>query len=93
MNIVKYVFNPVILPIAFLGEPFFPNLDLDSTTTPLNVQLFGNLLKQSGYDPDETNFLIDGFTTGFDIGYEGPTNRQSVSDNIPITIGSEVELW
>ena len=56
------------------------------------MQLFGNLLKQSGYDPDETNFLIDGFTTGFDIGYEGPTNRQSVSDNIPITIGSEVEL-
>ena len=27
---------------------------------------------ETNYDANETKFLIDGFTTGFDIGYNGP---------------------
>ena len=34
-----------------------------------------------------------GFSKGFDIGYRGPTNRQSNSKNIPLKVGSEVVLW
>ena len=34
-----------------------------------------------------------GFSEGFDIGYRGPTNRQSNSKNIPLKVGSEVVLW
>ena len=32
-------------------------------------------------------------TNGFDIGYEGPQERKSESSNIPLTVGSKVELW
>ena len=52
-----------------------------------------HLLTQSGYDSNEIEFLRCGFTDGFDIGYEGPTDRRSVSDNIPFTVGDKVVLW
>ena len=42
---------------------------------------------------DEIDFLHDGFTNGFDIGYQGPKQRQSSSANIPLTIRSKTELW
>ena len=41
----------------------------------------------------EIKFLENGFTNGFNICYEGPQNRRSSSENIPITVGDEVELW
>ena len=69
------------------------NFDLENIVTPLNVKKFGEILEETKYNPDETKFLIDGFTTGFDIGYHGTTVRQSYSDNIPITVGSTRELW
>ena len=50
-------------------------------------------MKLSNYNEKEIEFLRKGFTTGFDIGYEGPINRQSVSENIPLKIGSKEELW
>ena len=61
--------------------------------TSLNVAKFEELLRLSQYDAGETKFLIDGFTNGFDIGYEGPIKRQSYAENIPITVGSTRELW
>ena len=38
-------------------------------------------------------YLYCGFTQGFDLEYDGPWHRKDVSDNIPLTIGSEAELW
>ena len=63
--------------------------------TPLNVNLFEKLLKDSNYDAEESSFLIDGFHTGFDIGYKGPKTRQSTARNIPFTpgVGDKWELW
>ena len=52
-----------------------------------------SLLRESGYPDDEVFFLEDGLTNGFDIGYEGPQERCSTADNIPFTVGNEVELW
>ena len=37
--------------------------------------------------------LYTGFTEGFDIGYRGKTERQDISENIPLRIGSKTELW
>ena len=51
------------------------------------------MLRESDYDPDEIAFLDDGFRNGFDIGYQGPTNRQSESHNIPLKVGSKTQLW
>ena len=36
---------------------------------------------------------MDGFTNGFDIGYEGPVIRQDKVDNIPLRIGNKIILW
>ena len=50
-------------------------------------------LKRTNYDKEESKFIINGFTTGFDIGYEGPRNRINVARNLPLTVGSKGELW
>ena len=69
------------------------NHNLDSITTPLNVGCFQELLEQTNYDKAEMDFLVNGFTEGFDIGYRGVENHQSTSKNIPFTVGDKVELW
>ena len=55
--------------------------------------MFEKLLVQSNYDPEETQFMIQGFRQGFNIQYNEPKNRQSRSKNIPFTVGNKVELW
>ena len=53
-----------------------------------------DLLRRSGYDSEKIQFLQDGLTNGFDIGYRGPTDRQSISENIPFgDVSNEVILW
>ena len=53
------------------------------------------LLLDSAYDVEKTDYLVKGFSNGFDIGYRGPVNRCDLSENIPICkgIGTKVELW
>ena len=50
-------------------------------------------MRESQYPTKEIKFLEDGFRAGFDIGYDGPLNRQSSADNIPFSVGDKVELW
>ena len=52
-----------------------------------------DLLIQSGYDINETNYLVDGFTNGFEIGYEGSTKVKMKSPNLRLRVGSKLELW
>ena len=54
---------------------------------------YERLLRQSGYDRGEIAFLIEGFTSGFDMGYRGPTKRQDTSDNLPFSVGNREILW
>ena len=53
------------------------------------------MLMDSGYDRQKMDFLIDGFSNGFDLGYRGPQNRQDTSANLPFSegIGNPTELW
>ena len=102
INVLSY-FNLKILvgrsesfkanPEDVLIPEFFENLDLDSIVTPVKIDGLVQLLRQFDYNEDEISFLEEGFTNRFDIGYEGPSNRQSRADNIPLNIGSEEELW
>ena len=39
----------------------------------------------------KTLFLQQGFTYGF--GYEGPKERQSLSNNLPFSVGNHTILW
>ena len=37
--------------------------------------------------------MSTGFERGFDLGYEGPTERRSTSRNLPFTVGNKTILW
>ena len=57
------------------------------------MSVLSHFLEESNYDLDETNFIISGFTEGYDIGYRGTTLRQDFSDNIPFTVGDKYDMW
>ena len=72
---------------------FDTNFDLENLHTPVQGSLLVSMLKKANYNPQEISFLEEGFANGFDIGYKGPTDRQSTSQNIPLRVGNATELW
>ena len=61
---------------------FYENYDLHSIVTPVNIERFHQLLIETGYNHDETQFVVDGFTNGFDIGYQGKEDVRITSENL-----------
>ena len=61
--------------------------------TPINWQILERLLVQSNYSEAKTVKLVNGFREGFDLGYAGPVCRQSLSNNLPFTVGNRTILW
>ena len=51
------------------------------------------LLIESNYNKKETEFLTDGFKNGFKLNYHGKRDIQLKSPNLPISIGTETDLW
>ena len=41
---------------------FYENLDLDNIVTPVKVDILIKMLKDSGYDPGEIQYLESGFS-------------------------------
>ena len=81
----------------FTGEKeeilYFENFDLETLVTPINVDRFCELLRESDYDKNEIQFIWNGFNDGFPIEYHGEMNVQIISKNLPITVGSPTQLW
>ena len=71
----------------------FENFDLKTIVTPVNVKEYKKLLLEAGYNKHKTTFLVNGFTHGFSLGYQGPKRVKRKSPNIPLTVGSPTELW
>ena len=71
----------------------FENFDLETVITPVNLPELRRLLHESEYNSAETEFLLKGFSEGFELGYQGPVDRTNYSRNIPFTVGNKVELW
>ena len=67
--------------------------EIDNIVTPINAEIFELLLRKARYDEEKITKLIEGFTAGFDIGYEGLMNRKDFSDNIPFTISDSYDMW
>ena len=61
--------------------------------TPIKVDRYAQLLQESQFDKEKAQILITGFKKGFDIGYRGPVMRKDTSQNIPLTIGTHLDLW
>ena len=72
---------------------YYENFDLENIITPVKPEVLEYYLKRTSYDQKETQFLIDGFTNGFDLGYRGPRQIRQDSRNLRFTIGDKLELW
>ena len=68
---------------------------MERISTPVRPQVLRRLLTTAKYDEKEIEFLVDGFTQGFSIGYEGTTSRQSNAKNIPFIPGvrDKFDMW
>ena len=69
------------------------NHNLEEIVTPVNVDVYEDLLIKSSYDMDEVKFLVNGFRNGFSLNYQGPRTRRDYSRNIPFTVGDKAEMW
>ena len=69
------------------------NGDWKNINTPVDVRVLHDLLEQTRYSKSEAGFLIDGFTNGFSLGHQSPTDRQDSSSNIPFTVGNKLDMW
>ena len=73
--------------------PYYQNFDLTSIETPIKADQLTSLLMESNYDAKKSQFLIEGFTKGFDLGYTGPKIRQDSAKNLPFNVGNKFILW
>ena len=71
----------------------FENKDLNNIITSVDVKVFERLLIQSKYDLEETKYLVDGFTYGFELEYHGDRKLVKTAPNLKFRIGSPKELW
>ena len=42
---------------------------------------------------EKSNYLVNGFRNGFELGYRGPEDIKQTSRNLKFTIGNKTELW
>ena len=62
--------------------------------TPVNVDQLEALLKETGYDTQKTQFLVDSFRNGFKLRYEGNKKVKMKSPNLKFRgVGDEITLW
>lgn len=57
------------------------------------MQTYKNYLEDTFFPPEETQFLVNGFSCGFDLGYRGPRDTKVESRNMKLRVGSKAHLW
>ena len=79
----------------FISEElqYAENFDLTSIQTPINAEVFKQLLTEANYDIAKTNKIYQGFKNGFSLEYSGDTQVQLTSPNLKLNVGNEVILW
>ena len=90
-NLINNCYVSFVFVVAGILE--YTNFDLINVVTPVNHIILQRLLTETGYPKDKTQWLIEGFTRGFDLGYRGHEQVKFQSPNLKFTIGNEVELW
>ena len=59
----------------------------------MKADVLKELLIESNCDKTETDFIIDGFTNGFSLGYEGDKTVRRFSPNLKLECGMHFDLW
>ena len=72
---------------------YYENYDLTNVVTPVNPDKLKQMLIESNYDEQKTQFLTDGFRNSFSLGYQGKQKIRLKSSNLELRVGSEIELW
>ena len=74
---------------------WFTNYDLCSIETPVKVDILEQLLIESNYDAEKSSYLIEGFTNGFELMFEGDRKVKRLAPNLPFIegVGDKFELW
>ena len=60
---------------------------------PVRANIFEQLLKDADYDVKEIDYLVNGFTKGFELQYDGSRRVKKTSPNLRLRVGSPVQLW
>ena len=75
-------------------EPlYFENFDLTNIVTPVNIHRLQELLKLTAYNKKKSDFLIDGFSNGFSIGFANSIEGKRLAPNLKLRVGNETILW
>ena len=70
------------------------NHNLEDIITPVRASELKKLLKEVGYNQSKTDYLVKGFSEGFDLHYNGCLSKvKRFSPNLKLRVGSPVELW
>ena len=79
----------------FAGEQvlYFENFDTKSIVTPVDVDVYEQLLKRSHYPKEKMTYLVNGFRHGFDLEYQGERRVRRLAPNLPFIVGFPTELW
>ena len=72
---------------------FYENYNLLEIVTPVDVQALESLLVETKYDSKKAKYLVEGFTKGFSIKFEGPCIGRRTAPNLKLRVGSKLELW
>ena len=57
---------------------YHENFNLTSVVTPINPMKFRDLLLQANYPKNKVDFLYEGFSKGFSIGYDGSEGADDI---------------
>ena len=80
--------------VAEVEPLYYTNFDLINVVTSVDADMLGKLLEQSNYDERETEFLVKGFKSGFELGYCGKKHDiQCRAPNLKLRVGNETILW
>ena len=71
----------------------YQNFDVTSIVTPVDVDKYEQLLKETKYDAKLTEYLVKGFGEGFSLNFSGKCDRKCTAPNLPLHVGSKVEIW
>ena len=62
--------------------------------TPVDPDKLEQLLLKYRYNRQKTQFLVDGFRNGFNLGYRGPIdNIRRDAPNLKLNVGNKTILW
>ena len=59
----------------------------------MDAQKLDQLLRELNYPASKREYLVNGFTKGFSLEFEGNWSVQRKAPNLKIRIGSKAEIW